>query len=54
MHSKANVVLNEPFYPFLYLQGFQPFFTVRLDDPVHIYTVYDYNSKSSKTLSKSL
>ena len=54
MHSKANVVLNEPFYQFLYLQGLQPFLTVRLDDPVHIYTVYDYNSSSCKTLSRSL
>ena len=54
MHSKANVVLNEPFYQFLYLPGFQPFLTVRLDDPVHIYTVYDYNSSSCKTLSRSL
>ena len=54
MRSKANVVLNEPFYQFLYLQGFQPLLIVRLNDLVHIYTAYDYNSSSCKTLSKSL
>ena len=48
------MVLNEPFYQFLYLQGFQPLLIVRLNDLVHIYTAYDYNSSSCKTLSKSL